>query len=82
MDQYKRLRTKLMDPHQDDFSGLISLRMYDYQLEIIDKIVLHARTKEGDIKFNSRSHFFRSAILQTILKELHELDIKPRRPRQ
>jgi hypothetical protein len=81
MEKLTKLKRDLLDPNQDDYNISIALRLYDYQVAIIDKIILHAKTIDGDKKYSNRSHFIRSAIMQTILIELHKMDIKPGRPK-
>ncbi len=79
MEKLTKLKHNLLNPNQEGFNSQVSIRLYNHQLGIIDRIITHARSEEGEKKYISRVHFARAAIMQLILKELHGMDIRQRK---
>jgi len=64
------------------FSVRKNFRLFKEEAIKMRKIVLHARDDGGFLKFESESHFVRSAIIRAIREEYSKLKVKKGRPKK
>lgn len=64
------------------FQKRVIIRLFVKQWKIIQEMVIHCRTKEGDRRYTNISHFLRCAIMNEIDKERPNTKIMRGRPRK
>lgn len=62
------------------FDERLNFRIFDEEMSAINKIIIHARDKQGAKKYYSVSHFIRCSLVRLIKEEWRTLEIKQGRP--
>lgn len=68
--------------NRKNFQNIKVFRLFDNELEDMQKIITHAKDMDGLKKYQNESHFIRCAVVNLINDYKNKLNIKPGRPQK